>query len=288
LTEVEQLLTDKDITFHSKGKDLLVVCLNPEHDDANPSMRIDREGGQFHCLSCGHKGNVFTTFNRYRNIFNSKVASVKKSIREIRKASWSGHEVPQDAFFLNEPFRGIPASIIQDFRAFESVSIGMEGRVVFPITDNMETIVGFQGRMKQSDAAPKYLMYPAEVSLPWYPSINKIQMVNNSIVLVEGLLDALYLKGKGMTNVVCMFGTKSVKFDNILEYLTPFMLAGMQTVYLMMDGDAAGRKANEHVAKCINHKTDLIVEVIPIADGDDPATLTDAHIEMIKKHLQSS
>lgn len=45
MTEVEQLLTDKDVVYHSKGKDLLVKCFNPEHDDDNPSMRIDREDG---------------------------------------------------------------------------------------------------------------------------------------------------------------------------------------------------------------------------------------------------
>jgi DNA primase len=286
MTEVERLLTDKEITFHSKGKDLLVVCLNPEHDDSNPSMRIDREGGQFHCLSCGHKGNVFTTFNRHRNIFNAKVSTLQKSMREIRKASWSGYDIPQDAFFLNETFRNIPASIMQDFRAFKTDLIGMEGRVVFPITDNMETIVGFQGRLKNSDATPKYLMYPAEVKLPWYPSINKIRLVNSSIIVVEGLLDALYLKGKGFENVVCAFGTKSVSYDNILDYLTPYMLAGLETVYLMMDGDFAGRKANEHLEKCIRQKTDLIVEVLEMAEGEDPATLTDSYLDMLKDHLQ--
>ena len=35
-----------------KGKDYVVSCLNPEHDDKNPSMRIDQITGIFNCFSC--------------------------------------------------------------------------------------------------------------------------------------------------------------------------------------------------------------------------------------------
>ncbi len=45
MTDVEQLLRDKDIYYVPKGKDVLVKCFNPEHDDSSPSMRIDREEG---------------------------------------------------------------------------------------------------------------------------------------------------------------------------------------------------------------------------------------------------
>jgi|TARA_B110000908_G_C10262223_1_gene460232 DNA primase len=287
-TEVEKLLTDKDVTFHSKGKDLLIKCFNPEHEDENPSMRVDREDGMYHCLGCGYKGNVFTRFNRYRNIFNSRVNGVKELITELRKASWAGFDIPTDAFFINEMFRGIPAHIMTKFDAHTTNNMGMEDRMVFPISDNRGVIIGFQGRFIHTDAKPKYLMYPAGVSLPWYPAVNKLEMINASIILTEGLLDALYLHGKGMTNAVTIFGTKSVTFDTILDLLTPFMLAGLQKVYLLMDGDSAGRNAAEHIEKMIKHKTDLIVESIPLEEGEDPATMSDHEINKLKKYLQNS
>ena len=286
-TEVEKLLTDKDIRFFSKGKDLLVSCFNPDHEDENPSLRVDREDGRFHCFGCGHKGNVFSLFNRHRNIFNSRVKEVQNIIKDIRKASWAGYEVPQDAFFINEIFRGIPARIINKYRGFTTASIGMEGRVVFPISDNRGVIVGFQGRYKNSDLSPKYLMYPAEVSLPWFPAVNTLQMIKGSIVLTEGLLDALYLHGKGVTNAATIFGTKSVTYDTVLDLLTPYMLAGLQKVYLLMDGDSAGRHAAEHIEKMIKHKTDLLVENIPLEDGVDPATMTDQYINSLIKYLHN-
>ena len=288
ITEVEKLLQDKEVRFFPKGKDLLVKCFNPEHDDANPSMRIDREDGMFHCFGCGFKGNLFSRFNRHRNIFTSRVKEVMSAITELREASWGGHELPVDASFYTKTYRGIPSNIISKFDAFRTELIGMEDRLVFPIYDHMGTIVGFQGRHKYSDASPKYLMYPAEVSLPWYPAANRIQMLGNSIVLTEGLLDALYLHGKGITNAVTIFGTKSVTFDSVLDLLTPFMLSGCQKVYLLMDGDTAGQNAASHIEKLIKQKTDLLVEILPIEDGLDPATMSNKDLFNLRNYLQNN
>ena len=59
---VEELLRQKGIVFVPKGKDFVVKCLNPEHDDNNPSMRIDQIDGRFNCFSCEFKGNLFSFF----------------------------------------------------------------------------------------------------------------------------------------------------------------------------------------------------------------------------------
>lgn len=284
-TEVEKLLEDKEVYYFSKGKDLLVHCFNPEHDDSNPSMRIDREDGQFHCFGCGFKGNVFTRFNRYRNIFSSRVRRTMSTIKELRKASWSGYEYPTDAFFISEPFRGISKEVLESFGAFRTNDLGMEDRIVFPIRDSREIIVGFQGRYEHTNVPPKYLMYPAEVSLPLYPSVARIELINNSIVLVEGLLDALSLHSKGLKNVVCAFGTKSISYDSVRDLLMPYMVVGCEKVYIMMDGDDAGRKANSHIQKCIKHSTDLLVEIIHLEDSQDPADLPINYVNSLKEYL---
>ena len=150
--DVETLLTDKKVVFTRKGKDYLIRCLNPEHDDTHPSLRIDSEGGQFHCLGCGFKGNIFSYFNRARNIFNAKVTKVKKHIKELRKASWSGFDIPPDAFFINYNFGNISAATVQKFKAFKTTTMGMENRIVFPIYDTSQRLIGFQGRYIDSSA----------------------------------------------------------------------------------------------------------------------------------------
>ena len=64
---VEQLLAKEDIYFMPKGRDYLVSCLNPEHADRNPSMRIDQITGIFQCFSCEFKGNLFDHFGEQAN-----------------------------------------------------------------------------------------------------------------------------------------------------------------------------------------------------------------------------
>ena len=284
MNNLEELLTQKKIRFESKGKDLLIQCLNPEHEDNNPSLRVDREEGMFHCLGCGYKGNIFTLFNKTRNIFNSKVRKLQSAIAELRKASWSGLAYPQDAFFISESFRGIPKEIVERFEGFRTSEIGMQDRVVFPIYDSRNILVGFQGRLEHSDANPRYMAYPKEQPLPWYPNIHKIKH-QGTIVLVEGLRDALVLHSKGIECAVCIFGTKSVNIDNILDHVTPFMLTGVSKVVILMDGDLAGRKAAQNLELCISRKTDLEVEVLDLPDGVDPATMDNSLLNLLTSKL---
>lgn len=287
-TDVETLLTEKKIEHVRKGKDILIRCLNPEHDDTHPSLRIDVEGGQFHCLGCGFKGNIFSYFNRYRNIFNTKVSKVKKHIKELRKASWAGFDIPPDAFFITYNFGNISGETIKKFQAFKTTAMGMENRIVFPIYDANQRLVGFQGRYINTSAPPKYLAYPPEQPLPWYPNAAKCQLGKKYIILVEGLRDALYLHDNGIECAVCIFGTKSVNKENIQDHLMPFMLAGVEKVFLMFDGDAAGKAATKHIEACIQHKTDLIVETIELPEGLDPATLDADQLEELKYMLHNN
>lgn len=61
------------------------------------------------------------------------------------------------------------------------------------------------------------------------------------------------------------------------------MIRGIVKVYIMFDGDEAGRKAAEDVKWFIKQKTDLEVEIIPMGDGKDPGDLTQAEVDFIKK-----
>jgi DNA primase len=60
---------------------------------------------------------------------------------------------------------------------------------------------------------------------------------------------------------------------------------GIDTVYLLLDGDNAGRSASTNIAKMLKQQTDVIVEELPLEDGEDPATLTDEHLISIRKYL---
>ena len=42
-----------------KGKNYVLRCIFPDHEDKNPSFTIDREGGRYHCFGCHETGDIF-------------------------------------------------------------------------------------------------------------------------------------------------------------------------------------------------------------------------------------
>ena len=92
---VEELIQKKKIMYRQQGADFVVHCLNPEHDDSNPSMRIDKITGIFHCFSCGYKGSIFKYFDTPVSFLEQKRARLKSKIEDRRTES-VGLTMPKD------------------------------------------------------------------------------------------------------------------------------------------------------------------------------------------------
>lgn len=284
---VTDLLIDKKIQYREKGKDILISCLNPEHEDENPSLRIDRETGIFGCFGCGYSGEIFKYFNRTGPKATQAMQRVFNAIREASDIGDVNLGFPNDAMFNVTPMKGLPVALLKKYYAFATDTLGLENRLCMPIMDGSGNIKAYLGRHKHSDASPKYLMYPKEVRLNLYPTVSMLEGLKDTLIIVEGLFDALHLINNGIPNVTCAFGTKMLGMDNIAEQLSPFMCAGVERVVLMMDGDNAGIAANSKIKKAIEYKTDLIVEVLPLPEGEDPGSLSDDQLTMVKNYLNS-
>lgn len=277
---VLELLRNKGIYFKVSGQDYLVKCLNPDHEDTNPSMRIDRQDGKFHCLSCGFKGNIFKYFGLFTSISSIRILKLKEKLRNML-ISTEGLEVPEGATLFNRPFRGISADTLKKFGAFyTTLNKDLEDRICFPITDISGKTVVYVARHTLSDGNPRYLNYPRGVSIPVFPSV-----LHNtkSMVLVEGLFDMLNCYDKGLENVVCTFGTNTL-MATAREKLQPFKTQGITKVYIMYDGDKAGNEAAFKL-KPIIEELDLEVEIIKLEDNTDPGELSQEYITSIKEYI---
>ena len=100
------LLTEKGIDYKLQGKDAVIKCLNPEHDDTIPSLRVDRITGQMHCFSCGFKGNIFTHFGSPATSLEIKIHKLKEKI-EQKRAESVGIQLPEERIMWDAPFRNI-------------------------------------------------------------------------------------------------------------------------------------------------------------------------------------
>ncbi len=284
--DVKELLDSKNIEHVNRGRDYEIKCLNPDHEDNNPSMRVDKLTGIFGCFSCGCSGDIF----KYFNIKNTQYLDVKTKLLldKINELIWTKPlNLPLDSVPFIQDYRGIKASTFEEFGAFTTdYLLGMEGRVVFPIMDINDNIKCFQGRYIYSELIPKYKFYPSEANVPLYPAR---VTGTNSIVLVEGFFDFLNLYDKGVKNVVCTFGTsfgsvkKKEKQQKNIERLLTYRYQGVNTIYIMYDGDIAGRSAAKNLESYIG--STFNVEIIELGDNIDPGSLTKEQVHELRNKV---
>ena len=271
---VEELLQSKSVPFMPKGKDFVVSCLNPEHDDNNPSMRIDQITGIFHCFSCGFKGNVFVHFGEKASFLHLRRELVKKKIREKRAES-VGLPFPRSALPYVGNWRNIKPETYRKFEAFQEHE-AFVGRIVFPIRDISGRIVAFNAR-HMTGGTPKYLISPPGARMPLFPA--KIDPIQASVILVEGIYDMIILHDKGLSNAVCCFGTRNINE----EKLSILRLQGIEEAIVFFDGDEAGQTAAAKVQEMCEN-VDLLTRNINVVDID-PGALTENQVEKLKDKL---
>lgn len=284
---VADLLKEKGIYYRFQGSDLVIKCLNPEHEDTNPSLRVDKTTGIFHCFACGFKGNIFKYYGILTNQTFLKVAKLKNKIAQL-KIDRDGLEVPPMAIPYSRSFRGITPATLKRFEAFYIPSSGtymqgFEDRIIFPIKDASNKIRSFQGRHTLSSANPKYLIYPSNTSLSPYPVV--LQGKFHSMVLVEGLFDMLNLQDKGLFNAVAVFGVSNL-YKDIKVKLLPYKMQGITKIYIMFDGDDAGNKAADKL-KPLLEEAEYEVEIIRLEDDTDPGGMSQEYVDSIKEYINA-
>lgn len=276
-----ELLQKNGLAYTVSGRDYLIKCLNPEHEDNNPSFRIDRVSGAAHCFSCGFKTNIFKYFGVFTNPVPLRIANLKKKLQELSASQEIA--IPLGHTPWTKPFRGISASTLKHFNAFYTNQVEkLQDRIVFPIQDVTNRIKVFVGRHTLSNVNPRYINYPSGVQLPLFPSY--LEEPSRSIVLVEGVFDMLNLYDKGIRNAVCCFGTNTLQ-NTAKQKLLPFKAQGVTNIYILFDGDEAGEKAAKQL-KPVLEEDDFIVEIMKLPDGVDPGELDQSDVTSIKEYIQ--
>lgn len=278
----EEILKEQGIPFTEKGKDLIISCLNPEHEDNNPSMHVDKSVGVGHCFSCNATVNLYTRFNKILNTLNIKQQNILDMINDLGSIKLYP---PADAQIFDEDFRGIKAETYNNFGIFKSEE--HEGRIVLPIYNFKHDIVAFIGRFQYSKLDPKYKVSPSGKSLPLFPPA--VDINSDSIILVEGMFDLLNLYDKGITNVISSFGlvspSKKDKYNiKLHERFMPYKIAGIAKLYIVYDGDSPGLKAAHKLANALEDF--MMVEVVELPEGLDPGAMTQVQVNQLKQLIE--
>jgi DNA primase len=143
-----------------------------------------------------------------------------------------------------------------------------EGRIMFPIANQVGKVVAFTGRIFGPQTAPDGEI-PKYVNSPETPVFNKSRILyglhkskleiarSKTVVVVEGQMDFLMAWQSGIHNAVAVSGTGFTEHH-------------LEKLRRIADTDGAGRKAMERMLDMMN-AFDFHVKVISFGEHKDPA-----------------
>jgi len=142
-------------------------------------------------------------------------------------------------------------------------------RIIFPILDQRSNIIGFGGRIIQSNG-PKYLngpetiLYQKSKSLYTVPNFSESAKKENTIYVFEGYIDVMAAYMYGINTAVATCGTALT--NEHLNYLANFK----SDIVLCFDNDEAGFEATKRVLNLNTRKEKALnIQVIQFRGHKD-------------------
>lgn len=149
----------------------------------------------------------------------------------------------------------------------------LAGRCVIPIHDENGRLVAYAGRAVHGEP-PKY-RFPAgfRKSQVLFNLHRATETSAHEAIVVEGFFDALKVHQAGHPAVVALMGSIFSQRQSDL------LLTRFAAVTLMLDGDQAGRRATEIIARLLWPK--LPIHQIELPNGVQPDQLSSAEIHLL-------
>lgn len=144
------------------------------------------------------------------------------------------------------------------------------GRIIFPIFSPNGRVVAFAGRIlvpnentgKYVNSPESKIYYKSKILYALSFAKDEIRR-SESVIVVEGYMDAISLHQKGIKNVVAVSGTALT--EEQIQLLSRYT----KNVNLIFDADSAGIRASMRSIELLL-KQDMNVKIISLPQGEDP------------------
>lgn len=252
--------------FRVNGVEICAKC--PMHHDTNPSFFFNLENQRFHCFAGCLKGKGL-----HQLVYQVTGVSQKGNLaKEVILHKFINNRNGDKKIIPTIPFlplaldneggnyllsRGFGSEIVKEWqiRYWDE-----EAAIVIPIEDK-----GFVLRYLSKTAEKKYKYISGTRITETLFGLGKLPKTLTSIVLVEGSLDVIHLHQMGFANSLGLLHA-DISIEQIKK------LGGVTDyVYLMLDGDDAGKEAAKKIRKYLVNR--FIVKICNLPDGKDPADL---------------
>ena len=232
------------------GNEIRTTCMNPDHNDSNPSYFINTDTGVSYCFSCQYAPHPSKIINateeeaeellrraKYNHL--SEMLHQKQEVKEQRE-----FYLPPKAYDVKRNWRGLSQSLLHSVDTYYCKLGKYKGRLVFPIYEN-DLLLGFDTRIVNpkvlDEGSPlnnaKWLRPKGmEVQKIVYPYNLLAETRPSHILIAEGVADTLSYWELGVPTI-CNFGLGAPHPDRITKLLE----LGVTKITLAMDSDEAGK-----------------------------------------------
>ena len=143
------------------------------------------------------------------------------------------------------------------------------GRLMFPIIDGRNRVVGFGGRiMEEPTEELKYINTPETALFRKKETLYGLNLTRKThggeLIITEGYMDVIAMHQHGFTNTVGVLGTAISQ-----THARTLKNASVNTVVLLMDNDSAGMRATDRAIPILTDEG-LKVKVLTLDDAKDP------------------
>lgn len=164
-------------------------------------------------------------------------------------------------------------------------------RIIFPIINAKGNIIGFGGRVINSEDQPKYYnspetpLFKKSYEVYGLPQAKKGIRDDKNILIVEGYMDVISLYQHGIQNAVATLGTATTIYH--LKKLIRYS----KKITFCFDGDNAGKEA---AWKALNTAVDILEDdyefyFLFLPEGEDPDTFIKTNsIQDFKKYIDQA
>lgn len=244
--------------FTISGDELKTLCLNPEHNDSNPSFFINLKDGKNHCFSCGYKLHPSKLIGDMEGegidveevLRNAQYNYIEEILKPKDSSEQQIFTLPPKAYDMDKNWRGVSKDLLQKLGVYYCDTGRFAGRLIFPIHQK-GVLQGFDARIVNPKIVPELLqdikwLRPKgmQVQQLCYPYDYLKELDCSHIVICEGVADCISYLELGVP-AIPSFGVAPPETNRITQLLE----LGVTTIGLAYDNDEAGRVATLKVFK---------------------------------------
>jgi hypothetical protein len=274
-----EFLTDWDISYVDKGKQLQTFCLFSDCDSGKSDRKlghlyISASTGQYNCKKCNASGNLVTlakhlgkdVVSLYQKQGKIKPRIKKTEIKQeefekvyegdLTKEAYECHKelTPKHKqYFIS---RGLSSEIIEKYLLGEAEVDGLQWLTI-PVFDKNGRVIFFKLRRlpEHEESNPTKYRYTKDAQADLYGAELLNNVLNDPVIITEGELDALVLRDWGYIAVSSTGGAGTFK-SKWTEYFNK-----VSAIFFCFDNDEIGKREAVNHAKLFRNKNVYIVDI---------------------------